>query len=61
MAIEHVRYPVIEVHVSNPSRRGVISDVSKVCDGTVTGLGVEGCRLAILGLHAFAEWANNGL
>lgn len=46
-AISQVEYPVVEVHLSNPSARGQISDISTVCKGSITGLGLIGYKLAI--------------
>jgi 3-dehydroquinate dehydratase-2 len=42
---------VIEVHISNPMRRGMVSDVAGVSLGTVTGFGVLGYYLALRGLR----------
>lgn len=50
VAIGQVDFPVVEVHVSNPANHGVLSDVGKVCRATVTGFGVGGYRLALIGL-----------
>jgi 3-dehydroquinate dehydratase-2 len=52
-AIDLVEYPVIEVHLSNiharePFRRE--SRISAVCEGQVSGLGVDSYRLAIRAL-----------
>lgn len=49
-AIAQVRYPTIEVHVSNPALRGRISDVGRHTRGVVTGFGVYGYYLALRGL-----------
>src|SRR6516225_7209578 len=38
-AIHQVRFPVIEVHVSNPVARGIISSTLPMCRGSVTGFG----------------------
>ena len=46
-AITQVSYPVIEVHASNPTSRGTISNVLPVCKGAVYGFGVFGYRLAL--------------
>ena len=46
-AITQVSYPVIEVHASNPTARGTISNVLPVCKGAVYGFGVFGYRLAL--------------
>ncbi len=50
-AISQVTFPVIEVHISNPVRRGPISDTASVCLGMVTGFGVFGYYLALRGLR----------
>lgn len=49
-AIGKVDFPTIEVHISNPARRGNVSDVTKGCLGTVTGFGIAGYALAFRGL-----------
>jgi 3-dehydroquinate dehydratase-2 len=46
-AIAQVNYPVIEVHASNPTARGTVSNVLPVCKGSVYGFGVFGYRLAL--------------
>jgi 3-dehydroquinate dehydratase-2 len=46
-AINQVRYPVIEVHVSNPASRGTVSTIAPACKGTVTGFGVHSYYLAL--------------
>ena len=46
-AITQVGYPVIEVHASNPTARGTVSNVLPVCKGSVYGFGVFGYRLAL--------------
>ena len=38
-AIGQVRFPVIEVHVSNPVARGIASTILPACIGSVTGFG----------------------
>ena len=50
-AISQVTFPVIEVHISNPVRRGPVSDTATVCLGMVTGFGVLGYYLALRGLR----------
>jgi 3-dehydroquinate dehydratase II len=50
-AISQVKFPVIEVHISNPVRRGPVSDVAGVSLGMVTGFGVLGYYLALRGLR----------
>ena len=49
-AIGRVGFPTIEVHISNPARRGTMSEVATACAGTVTGFGVAGYALALRGL-----------
>lgn len=46
-AITQVRCPVIEVHVTNPTARGTVSNVLPVCKGAVYGFGVFGYYLAL--------------
>jgi 3-dehydroquinate dehydratase-2 len=50
-AIGQVRFPLIEVHVSNPARRGAVSEIAKVCRGVVTGFGIFGYYMALRGLR----------
>jgi 3-dehydroquinate dehydratase II len=49
-AISGVRFPVIEVHISNPARRGLTSDVLAASRGGVSGFGIAGYELALRGL-----------
>lgn len=53
-AISQVKFPVIEVHVSNPTSRGTVSTVLPVCKGSVYGFGVYGYRLALEGVKQLA-------
>ena len=53
-AIEGTEVPLIEVHISNVHRREEFrhhSFISPIARGIVIGFGVDGYRLAILGLH----------
>jgi 3-dehydroquinate dehydratase-2 len=50
-AIGQVKFPTIEVHISNPVRRGPVSDTLPVSLGSVTGFGVAGYYLALRGLR----------
>src|SRR6478672_9002461 len=50
-AISQVKYPVIELHISNPIRRGPASDTAAVSLGMVTGFGIAGYYLALRGLR----------
>ena len=52
-AIGKVGFPVIEIHISNPARRGNVSEVATSCLGTVTG--IEGYALALRGLRDRAK------
>ena len=49
-AIGQVDFPVIEVHASNPTARGVQSSLQPVCKGSIYGFGIEGYRLGLRGL-----------
>src|SRR5271156_229291 len=49
-AIGQVKFPTIEVHISNPVRRGPVSETATVSQGMVTGYGVAGYYLALRGL-----------
>lgn len=46
-AITQVGFPVIEVHVTNPTARGAVSRVQPVCRGSIYGFGVHGYYLAL--------------
>ncbi len=46
-AIHQVRYPVIEVHVSNPVARGIASSTLPMCQGSVTGFGPLSYKFAL--------------
>ena len=50
-AINQVKFPVIEVHMSNPVRRGPVSETATVSQGMVTGFGIAGYELALRGLR----------
>ena len=50
-AIGQVKFPVIELHISNPARRGRVSEIATACRGTVTGFGVYGYYLALKGIR----------
>ena len=49
-AISQVKFPTIEVHISNPVRRGPISDTAQVSQGMVAGFGVGGYYVALRGV-----------
>ena len=48
-AIGQVRFPSIEVHVTNPAARGAVSEIATACRGVVTGFGIFGYYLALRG------------
>ena len=54
-AISQVTFPVLEVHISNPVRRGPVSDTATVSQGIVAGFGVSGYYLAMRGLRDTAK------
>lgn len=54
-AIGQVRFPVIEVHVSNPVARGVASTTLPACRGSVTGFGPFSYYLALAAAREIAS------
>ena len=50
-AIGSVKFPTVEVHISNPARRGLHSDVASTSQGGVAGFGIAGYELALRGLQ----------
>ena len=46
-AIRQVRFPVFEIHVSNPVARGVTSNILPMCKGSVTGFGTLSYKYAL--------------
>jgi 3-dehydroquinate dehydratase-2 len=50
-AISQVRFPTIELHISNPARRGRESEIARVSRGVVTGFGVFGYYVALRGIQ----------
>jgi 3-dehydroquinate dehydratase-2 len=48
-AISQVKFPTIELHISNPVRRGPVSETATVSQGMVTGFGIAGYYLALRG------------
>ena len=54
-ALSQVRFPTIEVHISNPARRGGVSEIARVSHGVVTGFGIFGYYLALRGVRATLE------
>ena len=51
-AIAGVKFPTIEVHISNPARRGLASDIATASLGAIAGFGITGYDLAFRGLKA---------
>lgn len=54
-AIAQVGFPTIEVHISNPARRGGVSEMARVSHGVVTGFGIFGYSLALRGVRAILD------
>ncbi|MBM3943675.1 MAG: type II 3-dehydroquinate dehydratase [SAR202 cluster bacterium] len=54
-AITQVKFPVIEVHASNPSSRGTVSAIQPVCKGSVYGFGYFGYYLALEAVKNMAK------
>jgi 3-dehydroquinate dehydratase II len=50
-AMAQVGFPTVEVHISNPARRGGTSDIARVSRSTVTGFGIFGYYLALRGVR----------
>ncbi len=49
-AIAQVKFPTVELHISNPARRGRESEIARVARAVVTGCGIFGYHLAIRGI-----------
>ena len=49
-ALSQVKFPTIELHMSNPVRRGPVSETATVSQGMVTGFGIVGYYLGLRGL-----------
>ena len=50
-AIGQVKFPTVELHMSNPVRRGPVSETATVSQGMVTGFGIIGYYMALRGLR----------
>jgi 3-dehydroquinate dehydratase-2 len=50
-AISQVKFPVFELHISNPARRGRVSEIAPACRGVVTGFGIFGYDVALRGIR----------
>jgi 3-dehydroquinate dehydratase-2 len=53
-AISQVKFPTVEVHISNPIRRGPASQTAAVSQSVVTGFGIAGYALARRGIRDLA-------
>lgn len=49
-AIGQVKFPTFELHISNPARRGRVSEIAPATRGVVTGFGIFGYWVAMRGL-----------
>ena len=49
-AIAQVSFPTFELHISNPARRGRVSEIAPSCRGVVTGFGIFGYYVAMRGI-----------
>ena len=54
-ALSQVKFPTIEVHISNPAKRGATSDVARACRGSLAGFGIRGYELAMQALIDIAQ------
>lgn len=50
-AIAQVKFPTIELHISNPARRGRVSEIATSTRGVVTGFGIFGYYVAMRGIQ----------
>jgi len=50
-AISQVKFPTVEVHISNPIRRGPASQTAAVSQSVVAGFGLGGYALALRGIR----------
>ena len=49
-ALAQVKFPTVELHVSNPARRGVVSDIGRSSRCCIAGFGIFGYHLAWRGV-----------
>ena len=54
-AIRVSRFPVYELHMSNPAKRGRTSEIGAVCDGVVAGFGIVGYYMGLLAVSRQAD------
>jgi 3-dehydroquinate dehydratase-2 len=50
-AIGQVKFPTFELHISNPARRGRVSEIAPASRGVVTGFGIFGYWVALRGIQ----------
>ena len=50
-AISQVKFPTVEIHISNPIRRGPASQTAAVSQCVVAGFGIAGYALALRGIR----------
>ena len=48
--ITGIDIPVIEIHMSNPTSRGITSEIQPVCEGSIYGFGIYGYYLGLDGI-----------
>lgn len=54
-AIAQVKFPTAELHVSNPAKRGVVSDIGRASRCVIAGYGIFGYYLALRGIAETAK------
>jgi 3-dehydroquinate dehydratase-2 len=54
-ALENTGLPVVEVHISNPARRGTVSEIAPSVRACVAGFGIRGYHHALQGLLDMAK------
>ena len=59
-AISQVRFPTIEVHVSNPASRGAVSEIARACHGVLTGFGLFGYYLGLRAAMSLVKGEGSG-
>ncbi len=50
-AISQVSFPTVEIHISNPIRRGPASETARVSQSVVAGFGIAGYDIALRGVR----------
>lgn len=54
-AVAQVSYPIWELHITNPARRGRISEIANTTQGVITGFGIQGYFLAMQGIKNIGD------